>query len=306
MPISTQHDYREVLLQLGADRPAADLLLAASNTGAKEKVRSTRLVPLFHHLANTTELAFVVHGEARIATPSEVFRLVPGKLLFIERGVYHAQIPAIASPGHRVLWIHLSQTMASLTDSVYTSPSKGGFFYQLTELPGRTNVEHIGATIIAEIVDKRWGYQNAIAGLLKYLAFVLARRLPQSRVVAEPQQEMPKAKWDEHTWEILEEALRYCDENYRHGITRSEVAKAVGYSPRHLAKLMSAHLGHSLSAHIQNLRMMEARRLLEQSSMSIREIAISIGYADPAHFTRAFQRATGISPRTYRSRLAGI
>jgi len=307
MLTSAQLNYREMLLQLGAERPAADLLLAPARTsGGEEKLRA-RLVPLYRHLAQTTELAFVVNGEARIATPSEVFRMTPGRLLIIERGVYHAQIPAVAAPGHRVLWVHLSRATAGLVDSVYTSPSIGGFSYQLTELPGRTDVENIGAAIVAELRGKQWSYQSAVASLLKYLAYVLVRRLPHSRVADALQRETPIAPvGDERTWEILDAALRFCDSNYRSGITRSDVAEAVGYSARHLGQLMSTYLGHSLSSHLQNLRMLEARRLLERSSLPIREIATAVGYVDPAHFTRAFRQATGLSPRTYRRRLAGI
>jgi AraC-like DNA-binding protein len=307
MLTSAQLDYREILLQLGAERPAADLLLAAARRSSGEERLGARLVPLYRHLAQNTELAFVVNGEARVATPNEVLRMTPGRLLIIERGVYHSQIPAVAAPGHRVLWIHLSRTTAGLVDSVYTSRGIGEFSYHLTELPGRTDVENIGAAIVAELRQKHWGYQHAVAGLLKYLAYVLVRRLPYSRVVDALQRETPIAPGgDERTWEILEAALQFCDSNYRSGITRSDVANAVGYSPRHLGQLMSTHLGHSLADHIQNLRMLEARRLLEQSSLPIHEIASAVGYTDPAHFARAFQRATGLSPRIYRRRLANI
>jgi AraC-like DNA-binding protein len=44
--------------------------------------------------------------------------------------------------------------------------------------------------------------------------------------------------------------------------------------------------------------------LLARADHSILEIAYSLGYSDPAHFTRAFKRWTGIGPKSYRALLS--
>ena len=48
--------------------------------------------------------------------------------------------------------------------------------------------------------------------------------------------------------------------------------------------------------------MLEAKRQLRYTSTSVSEIAYSLGFDDPAYFTRFFSQRTGISPRTFRSR----
>jgi AraC family transcriptional activator of pobA len=48
--------------------------------------------------------------------------------------------------------------------------------------------------------------------------------------------------------------------------------------------------------------LLEAKRQLLYSSMSVSEIAYALGFDDPAYFTRFFSQRTGISPRTFRSR----
>jgi len=298
--------YREVLLELAADRPAGDLLYAPAHDGGRVTKLRSQSVPLYRHLANAIELAFVVKGEARVATPSEVFRMTPGKLLVIERGVCHAQLPAASGPGHQVFWLHLNRTTAGLVDSVYSSATAGGFAYRLVELPGRTDVESIGAAIISELTGQQWGYHRAVAGLLRYLSCILVRRMPRARVTEPGPRESSITGGDARIWLVLEAALEFCETNFRLGVTRTDVARAVGYSPRHLSQLMSSYLGHSVSDYLQNLRIVEARRLLEKSDLSVREIAIAVGYTDPAHFTRAFKRGTGLSPRTYRRRLGAL
>jgi AraC-like DNA-binding protein len=297
-------EYRRLLLQLAADRPAGDLFFAGAALGSGG-LRSQRAV-LYRHVSDRIEIAFAVEGEARVITPAAVFHLTADKLLAIEPGVWHGQLPAVASGRHRVLWLHLSQTTVELSDSVYAYPAAGGFLHQHFLLPGQTNVESIGKAIISELVERPWGYQHAIAGLLRYLAHVLVRRLLHAQVAEPLTQESPIVAGDRRIWDAIEAALRFCDAHFREDITRSDIGRAVGYSPRNLSRLMSTYLGRSLSDHIRDLRMLDARRLLEKSSLSVREIALAVGYSDTSHFTRAFTRATGLSPRAYRHRLGTL
>jgi AraC-like DNA-binding protein len=58
---------------------------------------------------------------------------------------------------------------------------------------------------------------------------------------------------------------------------------------------------------VDEYRRDRACRLLTRADHSILEIAYSLGYSDPAHFTRAFKRWTGGSPRSYRKAItAGL
>ncbi len=52
--------------------------------------------------------------------------------------------------------------------------------------------------------------------------------------------------------------------------------------------------------------LLEAKRQLLFTSMSVSEIAYALGFDDPAYFTRFFSQRTGISPRTFRSRSARL
>jgi AraC-like DNA-binding protein len=51
---------------------------------------------------------------------------------------------------------------------------------------------------------------------------------------------------------------------------------------------------------ITELRYERAARLLRESNATVLEIALEVGYEDPSHFSRAFKRIAGVSPREYR------
>lgn len=55
---------------------------------------------------------------------------------------------------------------------------------------------------------------------------------------------------------------------------------------------------------VNRTRVERARALLAERGLSITRIATELGYSAPTHFTRAFQRETGLSPRRYRRAIA--
>ncbi|MCB1444050.1 MAG: helix-turn-helix transcriptional regulator, partial [Methyloceanibacter sp.] len=61
-----------------------------------------------------------------------------------------------------------------------------------------------------------------------------------------------------------------------------------------------AATGTTLIGHVQNLRIEEAKRLLETDIQSADEIASVVGYDNPAFFRRLFKRSTGLTPGAYR------
>lgn len=73
----------------------------------------------------------------------------------------------------------------------------------------------------------------------------------------------------------------------------------LGMSVRTLQRWLAARQS-SYEALVGRGRLMTARTLLEQTDAKVVEIALELGYSDHAHFTRAFRRWTGLSPRAYR------
>lgn len=81
--------------------------------------------------------------------------------------------------------------------------------------------------------------------------------------------------------------------------TVAEVAEMAGISVRSLQRKLSG-AGLSYSDLLGAARFENAARLLRDTDAKIIEVAFSSGYADPAHFSRAFRRISGITPREYR------
>ncbi|HWW75732.1 MAG TPA: helix-turn-helix domain-containing protein [Pyrinomonadaceae bacterium] len=78
------------------------------------------------------------------------------------------------------------------------------------------------------------------------------------------------------------------------------LAAQAGLSRFHFQRLFKAATGVSPSHYHIDLRINEARRLLRETRMSVVDVALEVGYANPSHFARLFRRETGLSPSDYR------
>jgi AraC-like DNA-binding protein len=82
--------------------------------------------------------------------------------------------------------------------------------------------------------------------------------------------------------------------------TVAEIAEMAGTSSRSLQRKL-ALAGLTYSDLIEAARFEMAAKLLRTTDAKVIEVAFASGYADPAHFTRAFRRMSGITPRRFRN-----
>jgi AraC family transcriptional regulator len=79
-----------------------------------------------------------------------------------------------------------------------------------------------------------------------------------------------------------------------------EIAGTVGVHPVHLCRVFRQQYRCTIGDYIRKLRLDCASRQLATSSASLAEIALAAGFADQSHFTKAFRRASGMTPAEWR------
>jgi len=78
------------------------------------------------------------------------------------------------------------------------------------------------------------------------------------------------------------------------------VARTAGLSERQLERLFRRHLGISPAGHYLALRLARARELLLQTAMPVTDVGLACGFQTAAHFSTAYRRHAGRSPRAER------
>jgi AraC-like DNA-binding protein len=83
-------------------------------------------------------------------------------------------------------------------------------------------------------------------------------------------------------------------------LTLEKLARDVGYTANYLNDLSREYTGRALGGWMTDMRMARARVALEHTDSAVAEIGAASGYDDPAYFSRAFRRAHGVPPATWR------
>lgn len=96
------------------------------------------------------------------------------------------------------------------------------------------------------------------------------------------------------------EFLALVDQHFRDTRRVGFYAGRLGITPTHLNRICRQVLGLSALGVIERRILLEARRYLQFSGLSIKEIGIVLGYPDPAYFSRFFSQRMGQGPQALR------
>lgn len=95
--------------------------------------------------------------------------------------------------------------------------------------------------------------------------------------------------------------LHILEDNFTRPLGVGFYAEKLNTSVRNLNLVCQKVFGKSVSEIIETRKLIEARRLLLNSPMSISEIGYSLGYSEKSYFTRVFRKKTGLTPSDFRS-----
>ena len=103
-----------------------------------------------------------------------------------------------------------------------------------------------------------------------------------------------------HADSIVRQAEEWLTNHFRTAHAVAGVVEECGIPERSLKRRFTAATGATVMGYVQNLRIEEAKRLLETSDVSSDDIAPAIGYENPAFFRKLFKRSTGLTTGQYR------
>jgi AraC-like DNA-binding protein len=106
--------------------------------------------------------------------------------------------------------------------------------------------------------------------------------------------------------ELVDRFLRLIAMPSQGNRTLISYAREIGVSPGHLHELVRERTGQTPGRLTRHQRVLEAKRLLAGTGLTIRQVSDQTGFADPAYFCRFFRRETGFTPGEFRRRSGGM
>ena len=100
--------------------------------------------------------------------------------------------------------------------------------------------------------------------------------------------------------ESVQQAAKFMQEHYMEDIDIGSLADSLGFHSAYLTRLFNRYVGETPLKYLTGIRIREAKKLLNDSTLTIAEVGERVGYPDQFHFSKTFRKATGMNPSAFR------
>ena len=94
--------------------------------------------------------------------------------------------------------------------------------------------------------------------------------------------------------------LTFIRDNLHRPLSRAQLARVAGLSPTRFHYVFESEMGRAPMVYVRDLRLVQAKQLLIQTTLGIQQIAERVGFNDAYYFSRVFRKSTGQTPSGYR------
>jgi len=104
---------------------------------------------------------------------------------------------------------------------------------------------------------------------------------------------------------LINQFLGLMEKNHSAAISINFYAREMEITPVYLNRIIREKYNKSVSDFVNEKTILEAKRILQFSSDSVKEIAFQLGFEDPSYFSRFFRHHLGFTPLSYRKKVSG-
>ena len=250
-----------------------------------------RVIAAHRHSNISYEIHYTRSGRGEVSIDGMTRSVVPDTLYITGPGVVHAQHSDVQEP--------IIEYCLYLNCRPLPRAEKGPFalfaetHFWMGEDGGR--ICPLLQGLLEEGRQARPGAREMAEALLRQIIITLTRMYLQQTPPASERLRVP-ALTRAGLMPIIEDAFFY---RYR-TLTLEELAGLLNLSVRQTQRLLAANFGKTFSQKLTEARMASACQFLTGTSLSVTQISDRLGYSSIEHFSSAFRRVMGCSPRQYR------
>lgn len=233
-------------------------------------------------------LILVTEGTLYITADRTPYELGPDQYLFLRAGEEHF--------GHRAsegklsyLWIHMK------AEEPFSVMRQEGMknVYRIPEC-GRIASSKRVTLLFRQLMDMAMEEQLYTPAMLDYSVSLLMMELTQEMIDQNGHRE-------ERIPQVIFSVSEWIKENYYKTITVLQLANEFGYQADYLSVLFKKHMGSTLVQYVNKIRMENAKRLLADYGLPIKETAYACGFLDEKYFMKVFKKTEGLTPTQYKN-----
>ncbi|MBI1201992.1 MAG: helix-turn-helix domain-containing protein [Rhodopseudomonas sp.] len=243
-----------------------------------------------HRHARLHQVLLIARGGGQATLEGRQHRLRPMSAVYVPAGQVHGFSFKPGTQG----WV---VTMPSeILDEVLTpTEGLGRALSRAAVLRGTPAMRQTMKEIFAEYSGRHFARAHILKARSALLLGLVARALADN--------DAPPGHG--HGAELIRQFEALIDSHYLQHWPVARYAATLKITPTHLSRLTREAYGCPASQMIRDRVVREARRNLVYTNMAISTIAYSLGFSDPAYFSRTFAAATGLSPSEFRDSVQG-
>jgi len=226
----------------------------------------------YDHTHTYDELTYYLSGNGTTKIHNTTYPYTRGTFCVYRKGTLHNE----SNPEPcGVIWMHFSCRLEgiSLEEGAFSDSPNMELLQSLLQLRNAATEQRL--------------YQEALTESCLARSLILAAELQKNNTHAR------RIDW--------QEVLRYIDENITGNPDFSVLAAKYHYSLDRFRHLFREHFGMSPYHYLQAQRIVHAKRLLSDSSLSLTDIAYHCGFTSSSQFSNLFRRHAGKTPGEYRA-----
>ncbi len=124
-----------------------------------------------------------------------------------------------------------------------------------------------------------------------------------SKVIAIINQKLANEYDDYRNRVKIEQAVQFIEINYHKDINMAIVSNHISMNYSVFSLTFKEYTGHNFVNYLKDVRLKEAKKLLDATDNKINEISSAVGYEDEKHFMKTFKTAYGVTPSEYRKNM---
>lgn len=255
-----------------------------------------------HRHPGIFQILLLQSGGALLASDGAECRLEPPALVMLPSGCVHAFRFDPGADG----WV-LSLATDLLNDTRLAAFAAPGLGVGVTPRwvgidPGHASAARLGwllADLAGELAGDRSGpIANRVAAQLA-LVLVCAGELFEAGEVREPALGAPRER-------LVQRYAVLVEQHFREGWSVARYAASLGATPPTLTRACRTVTGKAPGEIALDRVLLEAMRALTYTGASVSQIALDLGFADPAYFARFFKARTGMTASAFRRERAWL
>ena len=248
------------------------------------------------HYHNGYEIYYLLDGERYYFIEERTYHVKKGSLVLINKNILHKTLDA-ADPAHERILIsfndkYLYNLIEEINDINLYFVFKNNQYLLTPSIEKQLWLENFLFKMIRENKQKKVGFKSCLKSMLIQLLIFINRLSKTNQNLDIEHPDPTSAK--------ISEIANYIKNNYQQELKLKTVAEKFNLTPSYLSKTFKKITGFNFVEYKNNVRVKEARKLLQQTNSNITQIAGKAGYNNITHFGRTFKKITGYSPLNYR------